>query len=89
VCYDCTHQKPHHFSEYVCCNRWINSGKGISLVAKQQQTGQSRKKSTTKSPDDVLESLNNSKEKRVGRELYLKEKSSARGSAGTADNSTS
>jgi hypothetical protein len=66
----------------------MNSDKGIPSITKQQ-TGQSRKKPTTKSPNDIPESLNNPKEKKVSRELYLKEKSSARGFAGTANNSTS
>jgi hypothetical protein len=88
VCHDYTHRKPHHFLEYVHCNRQINSGKNILPIDKQQ-TGQSKKTPTTKSPDDAPEGLNNSKKKETGRGSYLKEKSSARGLTGTADNSTS
>jgi hypothetical protein len=26
VCHSCTHRKPHHFSEYVCCHRCVRKG---------------------------------------------------------------
>jgi hypothetical protein len=68
VCYSCTHHKPHHFPEYVHCNRQPNNGTCKPPIAKKT-TGQSIRKVVvvTTASDDIPVGLNNPKGKGVGR----------------------